>query len=300
MYKDVPSKYDAWDIDSMYADQRIELDGEASVEVVTDGPLVGIVRVRRTLNESHMVQEIVLRRNSRRVDFVTRIEWNEKHKLLKAAFPVTVQTDELISEIQYGHMARPNHMSRAYDANRFEVCNHRWSALVEENRGVAVLNDCKYGLNAVGNTMMLSLLKSPTAPDDRADRGRQEFTYSVMLWCGSLAQSGVVQEGWELNVPPVTTRGDGGEKSMLQVSEPNIVIDTVKPAEDGSGDVIVRLYESSRSATRCRLTVSLPAAAACECDMLENEIAPLKVTAGTMELDFRAFQVKTVRLSPPA
>ncbi|MFP4140376.1 MAG: alpha-mannosidase [Phycisphaerae bacterium] len=300
MYKDVPSRYDAWDIDSMYTEQRVDLPGEAEIEVIATGPLVATVRVTRTLNRSKMVQDISLRRNSRRVDFNTRIEWNEDHKLLKVAFPVTVQTEELISEIQYGHVGRPNHKSRPYDANRFEVCNHKWSALAEENRGVAVLNDCKYGVSAEGNTMMLTLLKSPKAPDQDADKGTQEFTYSVMPWSGPLVSSGVVQEGYDLNVPVLTRPGDGGTKSMLQVSEPNIIIDTVKPAEDGSGDVIVRLYESARTATRCKLTTSLPAAAACETDMLENEIAPLEVTAGTIALDFSAFQVRTIRLSPPA
>lgn len=300
MYKDVPSRFDAWDIDSMYDQQPVELSGEADVQVVTAGPLVGILRVKRALNNSQMVQEISLRRNSRRVDFVTRIEWNEDHKMLKVAFPVDMQTDELTSEIQYGYIGRPNHRSRPYDAHRFEVCNQRWSALAEANRGVAVLNDCKYGINAVGNTMMLTLLKSPKAPDQDADKGTQEFTYSVMPWCGSIAQSGVVQEAYELNVPAVTQRGDGGTKSMISVSEPNVIVDTVKPAEDGSGDLIVRLYESARSATRCKMTTSLPAAGACETDMLENEIAPLEVTAGTITLDFGAFQVRTVRLTAPA
>ena len=110
----------------MYQQQQMELPGEAEIEVITQGPLVGAIRVKRALNRSQMVQEISLRRGSKRVDFHTTIEWTEDHKMLKAAFPVNVHTEEVVSEIQFGHIRRPNHKSRPYDVDRFEVCNHKW------------------------------------------------------------------------------------------------------------------------------------------------------------------------------
>ncbi|MCL6614637.1 MAG: alpha-mannosidase, partial [Firmicutes bacterium] len=204
MYKDVPSQFDAWDIDRQYELTPIELPEEAEIEVVATGPLVAILRVRRRLHESCLTQEIWLRRGSRRVDFRTVVDWRESHKLLKVAFPVTIHAAQALHEIQFGHIARPTHRSRPFDADRFEVVNHKWTALVEEGRGFAVLNDCKYGVNVLGNTINLTLLRSPLAPDMTADKGRQEFTYAFYAWNGPFVESRVIQEAYALNCPVTT------------------------------------------------------------------------------------------------
>jgi alpha-mannosidase len=193
-------------------------------------------------------------------------------------------------------LRRPNHKSRPYDADRFEVSNHKWSALAEENRGLAVLNDCKYGLSASGGSLNLTLLKSATAPDMTADKGRQEFTYALYTWNGSLADSRVVQEAYELNVAALLAPGSGSSGSLFSLSASNIIIETVKPAEDGSQDIILRLYEALRSATRCMLSSSLPVRSASQVNMVEEPHAALAWQNGQVELDFRPFEIKTVRL----
>ena len=297
MYKDVPTGWDAWDLDSMYEETPVELTPEACVEVVEEGPLVAVLRVTRTLNTSAMVQEISLRRGSRRVDFHTVIDWQESHKLLKVNFPVTIHASEAVHEIQFGHLRRPNHMSRPFDADRFEVSAHKWSALTEEGRGCAVLNDCKYGVNVLGNSINLTLLKSALAPDMHADKGRQEFTYAFYAWEGSFGESDLVREGYDLNIPVVTASGAAGEGSLFTVDATNVIVETVKPAEDGSSDVVVRLYEAKRTATRCTLNTTLPAKAAAQTDMLENVERSLELTEGAVALEFRPFEVKTIRLS---
>ena len=253
MYKDVPTNWDAWDIDSMAEKAPVMLPNEGSLEVLQEGPFEAKLRLTRKLNNSDLTQVISLKRGSRRIDFASGINWPESHKLLKVNFPVTIWADEAIHEVQFGHLRRPNHASRQYDADRFEVCNHKWSALAEEGRGVAVLNDSKYGLSVKGNSINLTLLKSALAPDMYADKGIQTFTYSLYYWNGSLADSGVVQEAYDLNVPVVIVKGAGGEGSLFNLDAPNIIIETVKLAEDGSQDVILRLYESMRTATHCTL-----------------------------------------------
>jgi alpha-mannosidase len=224
------------------------------------------------------------------------VDWRERHKLLKVGFPVSVHAHEAVHEIQFGHIRRPNHASRPFDADRFEVCNNKWTALAEEGRGFAVLNDCKYGVNVDGNSINLTLLKSALAPDAHADQGRQEFTYAFTLWNTSLAESPVVREAYELNCPVETSPGSAGTRSLFSVDAPNVVIETVKPAEEGSRDMVIRLYEAKRTATRCALTTSLPVKAAREADMLENPGAQIAVVGGKITLDLRAFEVKTVRL----
>jgi alpha-mannosidase len=297
MYKDVPGAWDAWDIDSMYLETPVELPKAAAIEVVAEGPLVAVLRVARKLHNSTMTQKISLRRNSRRVDFTTTIDWQESHKMLKVAFPVNIHANEAIHEIQFGHIRRPNHTSRPFDANRFEVCNHKWSALAEENRGCAVLNDSKYGLNVLGNSINLTLLKSALAPDMTADKGVQTFTYSFYAWNGSLADSDVVREAYELNVPATTVSGAGGEQSLFSVDAPNIIIEAVKPAEDGSADVVVRLYEAKHMATRAMLSTSLPVKRSALTNMLEEFEADLPCASGKIALEFRPFEIKTVRLT---
>jgi alpha-mannosidase len=296
MYKDVPTAWDAWDVDSMYELTPVALDEPAEIEVVASGPLVARLRVTRRIHDSTLTQKIALRRASRRIDFATVVDWQESHKLLKVAFPATVHANEAVHEIQFGHIRRPNHKSRPFDADRFEVSNHKWTALVEEGRGCAVLNDCKYGVNVVGNSINLTLLRAPLAPDATADKGRQEFTYAFYAWNGAFADCDLVREGYDLNVPVLTAPGAAGERSLFALDAPNVVIETVKPAEDGSKDIVVRLYEAKRTATRCTLTTTLPVKSAAQTDMLENDQAALPCDNGQVALDFRAFEIKTVRL----
>ena len=297
MYKDVPSKFDAWDIDITYKSAPVALPGKARVKVLDKGPLVARIEIERRLHNSKMSQVVSLRRGCGRVDFATTIDWQESHKLLKVNFPVDITSDQAIHEIQFGHLSRPTHQSRQYDADRFEVPAHKWTALSEQNRGCAVLNDSKYGASVDGNSIDLTLLKSALAPDMRADKGVQEFTYSFYASNGTFGESDVIREAYDLNVPVLAGAGYADEESALSVDAPNVVIETVEPAADGSGDVVVRLYETKRMSAKCRLTTSLPVVSAMATDMLEQNGRKLRVTRkGEMSLSFRPFEIKTVRM----
>ena len=296
MYRDIPNSFDAWDIDSPYKLQPVDLPEPAKIEVLAAGPLAAVLRVTRAIHDSTVEQEIWLRRDSRRVEFRTRVDWRERHKLLKVNFPTALHANEAIHEIQFGHLTRPNHASRPFDADRFEVANQKWTALAEANRGAAVLNDCKYGVNVEGGSINLTLLRSPLAPDMTADQGVQEFTYAFYAWNGPLFDSGVVREAYDLNVPATAIAGLAGEGWLFHLDAANVVIETVKPAEDGSGDLIVRLYECLRAATRCTLSTALPAKRVLAVNMLEEGDAAVAFQHGEMTLDFRPFEIKTLRL----
>lgn len=296
MYRDTPRVCDAWEIEAHYARQPVALPEEAEVELLASGPLAVVVRVRRRLHDSVMEQEIRLAAGSRRLEFHTRVEWSETHKLLKVCFPLAITTTEALHEIQFGHVRRPTHRSRRIDRDRFEVCQQKWSALTEEGRGVALLNDCKYGIGAEGGELGLTLLRAPQAPDMRADQGGHEFVYALYAWGGPFLESGVTREALELNAPPRLARGvAGGEVSLFSCDADNVILETVKLAEDGD-DVVLRLYESARTTTRCRLRLAWPATEAWESDMLERRAGELPMHAGVITLDFRPFEVKTVRV----
>lgn len=304
MYQDVNVGYDAWEMSSFYQKLPVELEQKAVLRIAETGPLAVILEVERVLHDSPMTQQIILRCNSRRLDFVTGIDWKETHKLLKAAFPVNIRTDEALEEIQFGYVKRPTHQNRRYDADRFEVCNHRYTALTEPGRTAAVLNDCKYGISTNGNRMELTLLKAPVWPDMYADKGNHEFTYSFYVCSRDFADSGLIREAIQLN-NPLTFGGMGtGEKEFFRLSADNVILETVKMAEDGKKHMILRLYEAAGKHTSCTLSAGFPVREAYETTMEENPEGGKRILLKKekdrwgMEVDFAPFQIKTIRFQP--
>ena len=297
LYKDVPRMFDAWDIDSNYIDQEIEAAKNVAVSMEADG-LEGVLKVTGEISNSTFTQYIRLAADSRRIEFETEIDWKEMHRLLKAGFPVNVYAENGINEMQFGFVEHPTHRSRAYDKDRFEVCNHRYSALADGAHGAAVLNDCKYGISMNGNALELTLLRAGTCPEMCADNRVHHFTYAFTAWEGSFAESDVARQGYELNVKPVVAGGAVPTFSALTIDKENVILDTMKPAEDGSGDIILRLYESKKAAVLATVTLSdlLQGEKVYLCDMLENCKEEILVENGEISLNFRAFEVKTVRI----
>ncbi|MFN2303399.1 MAG: alpha-mannosidase [Anaerolineales bacterium] len=297
MYQDIPSAFDAWDIDSMARLSPVALPEKAVFEVQGQGPLFGSLVIRRKLNQSFITQEIRLRRDSRRMDFHTVIDWQERHKLLKVSFPVAYHTREALHEIQFGHLARPTHRSREIDRDRFEVVNHKWTALVEPAQGFALLNDSKYGVDVLDNTISLTLLKSALAPDMTADRGRQEFTYAFYFWDGPFIESDLILEAYQLNVPLQMARGCVGERTLFELDKANIILETIKPAEDGcKTDLILRLYEAMGTHTTVTLNTSLSIKEAFQVNMLEQIQQKVAMTGNRLQLKFKPFEIITLRL----
>ncbi len=296
LFKDVPRLFDAWDIDSNYALQPVDVDAPAKITICEEGGLQASITMERTLLHSVFTQKIVLRANSRRVDFETHVDWKELHRLLKVSFPVNVEATEAINEIQFGYMTRPTHRSRSYDTDRFEVCQQRYSALCDQTHGAAILNDCKYGISQIGSTMQLTLLRAAASPEMRADNGEHTFTYAFTAWEGAFLSSPVVKEAYALNVPLQVAGGMLDTFSAFSLDKENVFIDTLKPAEDGSGDMILRLYEAKKGDTACRLHIGVPAAQIFACDMLENVRTELALDNGGVALHFGPFEVKTLRI----
>nr|WP_308626945.1 glycoside hydrolase family 38 C-terminal domain-containing protein [uncultured Eisenbergiella sp.] len=296
LFKDIPRHFDAWDIDAGY--REMELDGvrDIRLEKVSEG-LEAVLAVNGKIGNSSFTQTIRLAAGQERLEFHTRICWQELHRLLKTAFPVKVHAETARNEIQFGFVERPVHRSREYDKDRFEVCNHRYTALCDEAHGAAVLNDGKYGISMEGNSLELSLLRAPSSPEMRADNGIQEFTYAFYGWEGSFVDSGVVRQGYELNVKPPVRPGRLPALETVRIDRENIILDTMKPAEDGSRDVILRLYEAGRAAVTANLELPSWCRGVCLCDMQEQEQEALVIKDGGITLAFRAFEIKTIRLS---
>ena len=208
---------------------------------------------------------------------------------------MNVYAEQGINEIQFGFVNRPTHRSRQHEQDRFEVSNHRYSALADSVHGAAVLNDCKYGISLNENAMELTLLRAPASPEMRADNRVHQFTYAFTAWEGAFVDSDVVRQGYELNVKPGMAEGAAPARSAVQIEKANVILDTVKPAQDQSGDRILRFYESKKAAATTKIACDFGTKAYL-CDMMENVLEEIPMENGVMELPFRAFEIKTVRI----
>ncbi len=295
MYKDVNTCYDAWELGSMYESLPVSLDGPICIQSFEDSSGVGVL-VKRTLHHSYMVQKILLGHQAKRLDFVTTVDWQERHKLLKVAFPVNVYTREALQEIQFGYVKRPTHRSRQSDRDRYEVCNHRYTLLTDGGAGAAVLNDCKYGVSVSDNEIRLTLLRSPMMPDMQADRGVQEFTYAFYPFSGTFRDSGVVREAVELNEPPIPVPRDASLAGPVFLCEStNIITETIKPADTAENALLVRVYEAMGIRTAARFRVPQRIRKIEETDMLEENARELPEQGG-IQVEFGPFEVKTFLL----
>jgi alpha-mannosidase len=308
LHTDLPNHWDAWDIDKHYRNRSTDLLDAESVTVVEQDPLVGAVRVERAFGKgSRITQTVTVRAGSPRVDIGTDLDWHEAEKILKAAFPVDVRAAHSSAEIQFGHVQRPTHTNTSWEAARFEVSGHRWVHVGEPGYGVAVLNDSTYGHDVsrtvredggTTTTVRLSLVRAPRIPDPGADQGRHRFTYALLPGA-SIADA--VAEGYALNLPLRVAEAAGAPAPVVSVDGDGVTVEAVKLADDRSGDVVVRLYESRGGRARGVLRTGFPLAGAQVTDLLERPLpeAGADVVAGDdggVGIALRPFQILTLRL----
>ena len=292
LHPDAPRQWDAWDIDPEYRNAVEDITDVTGLDVDAQGPQApdAVVRVtRRVGRDSSLTEEIRLSPGSRQVVLDIDIDWHERQRLLKLAFPLDIKADASTSEMQFGHVERPTHQNTSWDAARYEICAHRWIHVGEPGYGVAVLNDSTYGHDVTrdvdgqghpSTTVRLSLVRAPLFPDPQADQGRHRLR--VALRPGA-SIGDAVTEGYAFNLPARTVRGGHGAPPLVSVTGAGVVVEAVKLAEDRSGDVVVRLYESLGARTRARVTAGFEASGIVATDLLERPLddgPALDVTAG--------------------
>ncbi len=297
LYDDQPVFWDAWDVDIFHLEKRAEGPAAKTCRVIERGPLRAAVAFEYDLSPSSTLTQVVsLTALSPRLDFSTEVEWHERHRFLKVEFPLDVRAMNATYEVQFGHLQRPTHFNTSWDMARFEVVAHHWADLSDPEVGVALLNDSKYGYATHGSTMRLSLLRAPTAPDPEADQGHHIFRYALLPHPGAPQTAGVIEEGYRFNMPLhlLPASAQSSQRSFFSVTNPAVVLDTVKKAED-SDEIVVRLYEARGAHGAARLLTSLPVQSARRCNLLEDPDpgAPLAWPSGGLEFTFRPFEIVT-------
>jgi alpha-mannosidase len=304
-FEDRPLRWDAWDIDIFYDDKLFLAEPADSVEVVEAGPLRATLEIRRRILNSAYTQRISLAHNQPQLDFDTTIDWQERHILLKAAFPADVLSPTATYEIQWGSVQRPTHRNTSWDWARFETAAQKWVDLSEGNYGISLLNDCKYGHDIRDNVVRVSLLRGPTHPDPLADLGPHRFAYSLFPHSSAagerVAHAEIARRAYAFNDPLIVSaalqaaRAPGQVPALVSLPS-NIVVETVKVAEDGHG-VIVRFYECNRERGPVTLHAGFPLKSAAIVNLLEEELEALPVEGQDVHLFVKPFQIVTVRLA---
>jgi alpha-mannosidase len=296
IYDDHPTNWEAWDVDPFALETAALCSPAERCTVTGSGPLRGEVTFSRRVGQaSTLTQRVRLDAGAGRVEFHTEVDWYESHRMLKVAFPVQVRSMTATYEMQFGHVARPTHYNSTFDLARYEVPGHKWADLSEHGFGVAVLTDCKYGYHTFGSILHVTLLRAPKSPDPEADLGHHAFAYAIYPHRGSWQDGGVVAEGYRFNCPLLWSCGAAGPVSYFEIDDPNLVLDTVKQAEDGNG-LLLRLYEAHGGRGTARLKVGLPFTRAVACNLLEDEEAPLAATKGVVEIPYRPHQIVSLLL----
>lgn len=306
--RDTPAEYDAWDID------RYDADAPAHVLEALRPPRVdlatpGFVRVSAEFahGSSSFVLRWTMRAGSKRVDVRLDADWRQAEERLQWTMPVDVMAREAVCGIQFGHVKRARHANTSWDLARFEVCAHRYVRVVEPDCGVALMADGPRGYDVRDRQISLTLLRSPQFPDPECDLGHREIEWSIFADEGDPSVRDVEEEAARLAHP--VRRSNGmlvTGRVGVELEAPGILVSAVKSADDGSGDLVVRIWECRGARSRGHLHVTGRSGGVVECTALEESIpederrtAPDGVVLDahriTVHLDLAPFEIRTYR-----
>ncbi len=306
-FKDTPADYDAWNIDPGTLDQPPTIISQVDSVALTDhGPLRATVHIARSWQASKFTQDISLDAGADEIMVANHVDWHENHVLLKAAFPLSASGPKASYEIPYGSIERTTERNNSWQKAQFEVPAMRWADLGNEGHGFSVINDSKYGYDAAGNVLRITLLRSPTWPDPEADRGPQDFRYALYPHAGTWKQAETMHRGYELNYPiyhqQVAAHAGSlpPEHSWIAVDNPNVTLTAVKKAED-SDALVFRLVEWAGKDSEVKLHIPSGATAATETNLMEKpESHPAQLAGDTVTAPIHPYEILTLEATYPS
>jgi alpha-mannosidase len=263
------------------------------------GPVRATLEIERRVSNSVIKQKIYFYAESRRIEFNTWVDWKEHQHLLKVHFPVDIHTDEATFDVQFGNLKRKVHSNTSWDMARFESCGQKWMDLSEGHYGVSLLNDCKYGHSVKDGNMALTLIKSGIEPNPTTDQEEHFFTYALYPHAEDWRYAETVREAAKLNQPAYAVSGGkpGDEYSFASVDKKNVMLETIKLAEDKSG-IILRMYECENAHTKVHVTLgdALNVAEIQECNLIEETEQEVNFKKNGFDLKINPYEVKTFKV----
>ncbi|MBQ2774519.1 MAG: alpha-mannosidase [Clostridia bacterium] len=297
-YTDQPFNHEAWDIKAYFDQQYTEINDVSGIEVVENGPVRAVIKVTRKFLASTIEQNFIFYADLDRIDIDYKVDWKEKNILLKADFPVDVNATSATYDIQFGNYRRSTTRNTLWDFAQFEVSGHKWVDLSDNGFGLSVLNDCKYGHDIKDGHIRTSLLRCANNPNWAQDREMHYFTYALYPHAGTVENSNVVNHGYSLNLPLYCAKStaDHGSYSFVSADKDNIIIETVKRAED-SNDIVIRAYETWNKKTACSYKFAEAPKSVYICNLLEENEEEVPVNGDEINLEFKPFEIKTIKVS---
>ena len=299
-YEDRPMNWDNWDIDVFYRKKPYYADFVSEIRILEDGEVRKTLEITKQFADSIVTQKIHLYHDIPRIDFETDADWKEHNVLLRVNFPVDVNTTKATYEIQFGNVERETTNNHSWDTAKFEACGHKWADLSEDNNGISLLNDCKYGYGIKDGNLSLTLIKAGTYPNENADIGKHHFVYSIYPHAGRWQEAETVEMAYNLNVPPVVVlqnqnEGEVAGTEFLICDAKNCFIEVLKEAEDQNG-TIVRIYENRNRHTRTKISLPKYVKQIYECNLMEKNERELEIQEHVVEVVLKPYEIKTYRI----
>ncbi len=299
LFEDMPGGYDAWDIVATYVDREFELK-DGIVKDIVKGDVYTMISIEKDVLKSKIEQNIIIYNELDRIDFDTHISWHEDQKLLKVFFDVDLQTKNYTRDIAYATMECCSYRYNPYDKAKFEVNAHNWIDMSDEDYGVSLLNDCKYGHEVNEHKMILTLLKAPIKPDPKSDRGDHYFTYSLYPHAETWKKAKTLERGLEINHPlvPVEIKSEGemgADRSFITLTSDSMTLEAVKKCEEEDA-YIIRMVEKKGRSVDASVKFFAPLTYAAECDLIERNDVPVDFDGDTISFHATPFEIKNYKV----
>lgn len=297
LFEDNASSHDAWDIIPEHRDFEVDISGGEIAEF-ENGPVMASVIYKKKFLNSVFEQKIVVYNDIDRIDFETKADWNETHKILRTDFDFDVVTDKYTTNLAYATMERPVNAFNSYDEARFEVCAQDFIDMSEEGYGVSILSDVKSAYGVKGSRVSLALLKAPVSPDKTCDRGINEFTYSLYPHKGDWRDGNTVQKfGAAVNETIVMPLENEGIllPGMINCDCDNVIVETVKKSEDGEG-IIVRVLEKYGRRSKVTIALDIDVSNVKECNLMEDVADSVPCDLNGFTFTIKPYEIKTFKI----
>ncbi len=301
-FEDMPNQYHNWEMAPYHKTKSYVLDSDAIFSPIFDGARSGF-EITQKYNNSEIRQKIFLYDGLERVDFVTNVDWNESHELLKIKFPFDMLINRATYDIQFGSVERATNENTSWEGAKFETVGQKWVDMTEgRGYGVALLNDCKYGFGTEESTLSMTVVKSGGYPYQGASEIIPEFVYSIYPHIGDLYESGVIKEAYMLNRPLEAVsvdKTDGGlpeSYSFAECMTDGVILETLKMAEDGDA-LILRLFETNKERKTVRLKFGESYNNISIVNLAEQFERAICIKDGIAEFEIKPHQIITIKIS---
>lgn len=296
-YDDRPANWDNWDIDKYYQKKPYRVNVDQPMRLIENGPVRWTIESSFVIGDSTLIQKIHFYKELARIDFSHKVDWQSNNMLLRAEFPTTIKQTKATYDIQFGSVERETTNNNSWDTAKFETCAHKWVDYGNNGVGLSLMSDCKYGYSVKQGMMGVSLIKSGTYPNDKADIGSHGYKYALYPHSKKWFDSHTVEEADKLNNSMLLVEPAYGKNvivdPILSLLAGNVYISAITRSKRQKG-LIVRLYENKNTFTKVKLHLDNRFLSCKEVNLREEILDDIELIDGEINLSLNPFEIKTL------